>query len=241
MGDRGCYNQGAYEPLEGIDTCICMGASIAMASGLAHSGTDEPVLSVIGDGTFYHAGIPSLLNAVHNRANIVSLIFDNSITAMTGHQVNPGSGVNLMGQHTGYANLRKIVEACGVENVRVINAFDIRKLVDAVMEEMDNEGPSVIISRAPCALVVERNMRRRKLKTPVAVVDLDKCVGCKVCMKKIGCPAFSWSNDPKPHLVIDAHCNGCGLCVETCPFGAISVPGKPDSSLGITVRKEVEE
>ncbi len=237
MGDRGCYNQGAYEPLEGMDTCICMGASIAMASGLAHSGTNEPAVSVIGDGTFYHAGIPSLLNAVHNRANIVSLIFDNSITAMTGHQLNPGSGVNLMGQHTGFANLKKIVEACGVENVRVINAFDTEKLVNAVMEEIDNDGPSVIISRSPCALVVERNIRKRKMKFPRAVVDIDKCVGCKVCMKKIGCPAFGWSDDPKQHLEILPHCNGCGLCVEMCPFGAISVPDKPKGTLGITVRE----
>ncbi len=239
MGDRGCYNQGAYEPLEGMDTCICMGASIAMASGLSHSGTKEPVLSVIGDGTFYHAGIPSLLNAVHNRSNIVSLIFDNSITAMTGHQLNPGSGVNLMGQHTGFANLKKIVEACGVEHVHVINAFDVEKLVETVMEEIDHDGVSVIISRAPCALVVERNIRKKKLKMHSAVVELDKCVGCKICMKKIGCPAFSWSNDPKPHLEILSHCNGCGLCVEMCPFGAISIPDRPDGVLGISIKKEV--
>ncbi|MBN1540266.1 MAG: indolepyruvate ferredoxin oxidoreductase subunit alpha [Candidatus Thermoplasmatota archaeon] len=236
MGDRGCYNQGAYEPLEGIDSCICMGASIAMASGISHSGTNEPVLSVIGDGTFYHSGIPSLLNAVHNRSNIVSLIFDNSITAMTGHQMNPGTGINLMGESTGFANLKKIVQACGVERVQVISAFDTKKLIEAVMEEIDQPGPSVIISRAPCALVVERNIRKRKMEMYRAEVDLEKCIGCKACMKKIGCPAFGWSNEPKPHLEILPHCNGCGLCVETCPFGAISVPGKPDDALGISVK-----
>ncbi|MBN1390319.1 MAG: indolepyruvate ferredoxin oxidoreductase subunit alpha [Candidatus Thermoplasmatota archaeon] len=242
MGDRGCYNQGAYAPLEGIDSCICMGASIAMASGISHSGTNEPVLSVIGDGTFFHSGIPSLLNAVHNRSNIVSLIFDNSITAMTGHQVNPGTGVNLMGVHTGNANLKKIVEACGVERVQVINAFDTKRLIDAVMEEIDQPGPSVIISRSPCALVVERNVRQRKLKMYRAEVDLDKCIGCKVCMKKIGCPAFGWGDDPKPHLEILPHCNGCGLCVEMCPFGAISVPEKREGALGISVKpREVRE
>ena len=236
MGDRGCYNQGAYEPLEGMDTCICMGASIALASGVAHSGTNEPSLAVIGDGTFYHAGIPSLLNAVHNRANITTLIFDNSITAMTGHQRNPGSGWNLMGQMTGFANLKKIVEACGIERVRIVNAYDSENLVKAVMEEMDYEGPSVIISRAPCALVLERNIKKRKQKVPQAKVDLEKCVGCKACMKKIGCPAFSWSTDPKPHLEILTHCNGCGLCVQTCPFKAISVPGKPATAFGITIK-----
>ncbi|MFO8051249.1 MAG: indolepyruvate ferredoxin oxidoreductase subunit alpha [Thermoplasmatota archaeon] len=242
MGDRGCYNQGAYEPLEGMDTCICMGASIAMASGLSHTGTSEPVISVIGDGTFYHAGIPSLLNAVHNRANIVSLIFDNSITAMTGHQVNPGTGVNLMGERTGFANLKKMVEACGVERVKVLSAFDTNNLIKAVMEEIEQPGPSVIISRAPCALVVERNIKKKKLKLYKAEVDLDKCVGCKVCMKKIGCPAFGWGQDPKPHLEILPYCNGCGLCVEMCPFGAISVPDKRKGALGITVRpREVKE
>jgi len=234
MGDRGCYNQGAYEPLEGMDTCICMGASIAMASGVSHSGTNEPVISVIGDGTFYHAGIPSLLNAVHNRSNITSFIFDNSITAMTGHQVNPGTGVNLMGDHTGFANLKKIVEACGVERVHVINAFDTGKLIDTMLEEIEQPGPSVIISRSPCALVVERQVRQRKMTLYRAEVDLEKCIGCKVCMKKIGCPAFGWSSDPKEHLEILPHCNGCGLCVEMCPFGAISVPGKREGALGIT-------
>jgi indolepyruvate ferredoxin oxidoreductase alpha subunit len=225
-----------------MDTCICMGASIAMASGISHSGTKEPVVSVIGDGTFYHAGIPSLLNAVHNRSNIVSLILDNSITAMTGHQVNPGTGVNLMGEQTGFANLRKIVEACGVERVHVINAFETEKLIEAVLEEVKHEGPSVIISRAPCALVIERKVKKKKLGVYRAQVDLDKCVGCKVCMKKIGCPAFGWSQDPKPHLEILPHCNGCGLCIEMCPFDAISVPGRREGALGIIPRaKEVKE
>jgi len=239
MGDRGCYNQGAYEPLEGMDTCICMGASIAMASGVFHSGSAEPSLAVIGDGTFYHAGIPSLLSAVHNRANITVLIFDNSITAMTGHQVNPGSGQNLMGLPAPFTNLKKVVEALGVEHVKVINSFDTKALVAAVMEEVDFDGPSVLISRSPCALVVERNLRKRKLKMPVAVVDVDKCTGCKVCMKKIGCPAFGWSQDPKPHMEVLPHCNGCGLCMQTCPFNAISIPGKKEGVLGMTIRKEV--
>ena len=109
------------------------------------------------------------------------------------------------------------------------------------MAEIDHDGVSVIISRAPCALVVERNIRKKKLKMPKAVVDIDKCVGCKICMKKIGCPAFSWSTDPKPHLEILPHCNGCGLCVEMCPFDAISVPDKPDGVLGLTVKKEVKK
>ena len=240
MGDRGCYNQGAYQPLEGMDTCICMGASIAMASGLYHSGSSEPSLSVIGDGTFYHGGMPSLLNAVHNQANIVTVIMDNSITAMTGHQPNPGTGQTVMGSKSPHTSLEKIVSALGVENIHTINAFDTEKLIETVIKEMGNEGPSVIISRSPCALVVERNLRKRKIKTPTAVVDLDKCIGCKACMKKIGCPAFGWSEDPKPHLTILPHCNGCGLCVEVCPFDAISVPDKREGALGITPVREVK-
>jgi len=241
MGDRGCYNQGAYEPLEGMDTCICMGASIAMASGLYHSGSREPSLAVIGDGTFYHGGIPSLLNAVHNRANITVLILDNSITAMTGHQVNPGTGMNLMGEMTGYANLRSIVEALGVKRVKVINSFRTGEIVRSVMEEMDQQEPSVIISRSPCALVIERNIRKRKLGLYRAVVDVDKCIGCKVCMKKIGCPAFGWSDEPKGHVEILPHCNGCGLCIDICPVNAITIPDRPDGAVGIKVRKGVDK
>jgi indolepyruvate ferredoxin oxidoreductase alpha subunit len=159
---------------------------------------------------------------------------------MTGHQRNPGTGINLMGQETGFANLKKIVQACGVERVHVVSAFDTKKLIDAVLEEIDQPGPSVIISRAPCALVVERNVRKKKMTMYKAEVDLDKCIGCKVCMKKIGCPAFGWGSEPKEHLEILPHCNGCGLCVEMCPFGAISVPGKKESALGITIKpKEV--
>jgi len=241
MGDRGCYNQGAYEPLQGMDTCICMGASIAMASGVYHSGAREPSLAVIGDGTFYHAGMPSLLNAVHNWSNITVMILDNSITAMTGHQPNPGTGKNLMSREVPHANLLKIVKALGVEHVEVINAYDTKLLVETVLREMEYDGPSVIISRAPCAIVVERELRKRKLKTFKADVSLEKCTGCKACMKKIGCPAFGWSNDPKPHLTILPHCNGCGLCVEVCPFKAISVPGKGEKVKGVTVRpKEVK-
>jgi indolepyruvate ferredoxin oxidoreductase alpha subunit len=147
-----------------------------------------------------------------------------------------------MGEETGFANIRKIVEACGVERVHVISAFDTEKLIEAVLEEIDQPGPSVIISRAPCALVVERNIRKRKMTMYKAEVDLDKCVGCKVCMKKIGCPAFGWGQDPKPHLEILPHCNGCGLCIEMCPFDAISIPGKKEGSLGIVpMRKEVDQ
>jgi indolepyruvate ferredoxin oxidoreductase alpha subunit len=215
-----------------------MGASIAMASGVYHSGAKEPSVAVIGDGTFYHAGMPSLMNAVHNWSNITVVIFDNSITAMTGHQPNPGTGTNIMRRSVPHANLKKVVQALGVEHVQVISAYDTKKLVEAVLTEMAYEGPSVIISKAPCAIVVERELRKRKLKTYKAKVDLDKCTGCKSCMKKIGCPAFGWSTDPKPHVTILPHCNGCGLCIETCPFKAISVPGKKDSIKGISVRTE---
>ncbi len=240
FGDRGCYNQGAYEPLEGMDTCICMGASIAMACGHSHSGSREPSLAVIGDGTFYHAGIASLQNAVHNRSDITVLIFDNSITAMTGHQRNPGTGINLMGEETGFADLKKIVESVGVDSVKVVSAFKVKDLVSSVMEEMGRPGVSVIISRAPCALVVERNLRKRKLKPQKAVVDFDKCIGCKVCLKKIGCPAFGWKTDPKPHLEILPYCNGCGLCVDVCPTKAISVPGRKEGQVGILPQREVK-
>ncbi len=217
-GDRGCYNQGAHAPLEAIDTCICMGASIAMASGFSHANVKEPSLAVIGDGTFFHGGIPSLLNAVHNWSDITVLILDNSITGMTGHQPNPGTGNDAMGRPQKKIDIFEVVKSMGVERIFEINAFDTENVISRVKEEIKANGPSVIISRAPCAIVVERE---KKGKFEKATVDEDACTGCKLCINTLGCPAFEF-HDGK--LVINDLCTGCGLCSKICPVDAIDSP-----------------
>lgn len=224
LGDRGCYNQGVYEPLAGIDTCICMGASIAMASGMYLSGVKEPILAVIGDGTFLHSGISSLLNAVQHKSKITVVIFDNSITGMTGHQPNAGTGRTLMGEEAPKVDLLTLVEGLGVTSARVIESFHTELLIDSIIRTIDNPGPKVIISKGTCAVLAGRERRVIKEKVQPAVVNINLCNGCKVCMKQLGCPAFSWSAEEKPHLVILSNCDGCGLCVQVCPKNAITIP-----------------
>ncbi|NHJ47929.1 MAG: indolepyruvate ferredoxin oxidoreductase subunit alpha, partial [Asgard group archaeon] len=213
LGDRGCYNQGVYEPLAGIDTCICMGASIAMAHGMYKAGVEEPILAVIGDGTFQHSGIPSLLNAVQHKAKITVVIFNNSITAMTGHQPNPGTGRDLMGDPTPDIDLLTMVKGLGVENVKEIESFQTKSIIDHITSTIDDPGPKVIISKGSCAIMDYRARRVKKETVQRAVVNAELCNGCKVCMKKLGCPAFSMTEGEDPHLVILTNCNGCGLCV----------------------------
>jgi indolepyruvate ferredoxin oxidoreductase alpha subunit len=224
LGDRGCYNQGVYEPLAGIDTCICMGASIAMASGMYLSGVKEPIFAVIGDGTFLHSGISSLLNAVQHKSKITIVIFDNSITGMTGHQPNAGTGRTLMGADAPKIALLDIVKGLGVTNVKVIESFHTDLIIDTITRTIDDPGPKVIISKGTCAVLAGRERRVKNEKAPRAVVDIELCNGCKVCMKQLGCPAFSWSEEEKPHLVILSNCDGCGLCVQVCPKKSIAIP-----------------
>ncbi|HEQ78874.1 MAG TPA: indolepyruvate ferredoxin oxidoreductase subunit alpha, partial [Euryarchaeota archaeon] len=217
-GDRGCYNQGAHAPLSAIDTCICMGASIAMASGFYHANVDEPIVAVIGDGTFFHGGLPSLLNAVHNYSNITVAILDNSITGMTGHQPNPGTGMDAMGRKVKQVDIFDVVKALGVDRIFEVNAFETNKVVERFMEEINMPGPSVVISKAPCAIVVSREKKGNFQK---AVVDEEKCKGCKLCINTLGCPAFAFE---EKKLVINDLCTGCGLCATVCPFDAITAP-----------------
>ncbi|MEM3341751.1 MAG: thiamine pyrophosphate-dependent enzyme, partial [Thermoplasmata archaeon] len=248
FGDRGCYNQGAQPPLEAIDTCICMGASIAMASGFYHSKQKEKAVAVIGDGTFYHAGVPGLINAVHNWSDITVMILDNSITSMTGRQPNAGTGFNAKGDESLPLDLVSLVKACGVEFVMVADAFNQPELKAAIKAAMEYKGPAVVISRGPCALFLkdlakkertrsgekekekEKTLQKPNLSKVYSrnqtyqkrVVVKENCTGCRVCMKKTGCPAMSYDKEKKKIVLLDT-CNGCGLCSYFCRLGAIGI------------------
>ena len=213
-GDIGCYTLGAVQPLQSVDTTICMGASVSAALGMAKARGKEfnkKLVSVIGDSTFMHSGITGLVDIVYNKGNNTVIILDNSITGMTGHQQNPTTGYTIRGEETKQANLIALCKAVGVENVVVADPFDVKNFEKVVKAEVEREEPSVIIAQRPCALL-------KTVKYTGHCKIGDNCKNCKLCMK-LGCPAITIKDDK---VVIDStQCNGCGLCMNVCPFGAI--------------------
>ena len=220
-GDIGCYTLGALPPLQSVDTCVCMGASVGVQHGMEKSAgrefTRNKVVSVIGDSTFIHSGITGLIDIVYNKGNSTVIILDNSITGMTGHQQNPTTGFTIKMEPTKQVDLIKLCNAIGVDRVRVCDPFDIKGFEEAVKEEISVDEPSVIISQRPCAL-----LKNVKFPGPIEI-NQDKCVKCKMCMR-IGCPAISAKDGV---VSIDAtQCNGCGLCKNLCKVGAIGGSAK---------------
>lgn len=215
-GDIGCYTLGAAPPLQCLDTTICMGASVSAAHGMAKARGEEfnkKLVSVIGDSTFMHSGITGLVDIVYNKGNNTVIILDNSITGMTGHQDNPTTGYTIRKEPTKQVNLVALCKSIGVEHIVVADPFDIANFEKVVKEEVEREEPSVIIAQRPCALLPEM----RKTYSGLCEIT-DKCKKCKICMK-LGCPAISLVDGA---VKIDAtQCNGCGLCINVCPFHAI--------------------
>ncbi len=216
LGDIGCYTLGSAAPLSAVDTTLCMGASLSAVHGFNKMGgkeTENSTVAVIGDSTFMHSGMTGLANIAYNQSNSVSIILDNSITGMTGHQQNPLTGYNIKGDPAGKIDLEALCRAMGFNRVRVVDPYDLKECDRVIKEELAAEEPSVIISRRPCVLL------KYVKKNPPLKVDRDKCVGCKSCMK-IGCPSISLK-DGKAH--IDATlCVGCGVCEQMCAVDAFS-------------------
>ena len=214
MGDIGCYTLGALAPLNAIDACVCMGASVGMAHGMEKARGEEAAaktVAVIGDSTFVHSGITGLVDMVYNSGTSTVILLDNSITGMTGHQQNPATGKNIRGEVAPQLDFVKLFDAIGVKNVRVADPFDLKEFEKVVKEETARREVSVIIAKRPCALL------DKTVKKPFKI-NSEKCKRCGMCMK-IGCPAIQRNGDD---IVIDSSlCNGCTLCSKICPFGAI--------------------
>ena len=212
-GDIGCYTLATYPPLNAIDTTACMGASIGHALGMEKAGIGSKLVAVIGDSTFLHSGITGLVDAVYDEAQITLIILDNSTTAMTGHQDHPGTGVSAQGKKTQAVDIERLIRGIGVDDVKVVDAFDMKALRSAARSSMNNPELSVIIVRGTCAM-------RLRTRSGPRVIDAEKCDGCGTCLK-IGCPAIQKEGE---QVYIDATlCVGdaCTICEQLCPEKAI--------------------
>jgi indolepyruvate ferredoxin oxidoreductase alpha subunit len=225
-GDIGCYTLAAVEPLKSMDTTVSMGSSIANAVGLAKAGTEtRPIVATIGDSTFLHSGIPPLIDAVYNNADITVFLLDNHITAMTGGQDHPGTGKTLRGEDTARVDFEKLIRAIGVEFVRTVDSYDMADMQRHLREAMEFKGVAVVISDRPCVLDPV------KIKGPAFEVKQEDCVACQSCMN-LGCPALTWSDEwyeGRHKVKINPEqCIGCSLCAQLCTSGTIRPMQMPE-------------
>ncbi len=227
VSDIGCYSLSVNPPFNAFDYSICMGAGFSSLIGLAKAlelaGDTRKPLGSLGDSTFFHSGMTGLVDIVAADANVIAVIVDNSITALTGHQDNPGTMYNLMGQPSPVIHIENIVRATGLDEsrIRIVDPLDTAAVEEALSTGIAMKGPFVIITRRPCALI--KSVAKANAGK-YCVVDPDKCKGCKLCMK-IACPSIAFENG-KARIFDTTNCNGCGLCVAQCKFGAIERKGE---------------
>jgi indolepyruvate ferredoxin oxidoreductase alpha subunit len=215
FGDIGCYTLAALPPLSNMDTCICMGASISASAGLvrARKGESRRMACVIGDSTFMHSGITGLIDAVHNQNPFVTCILDNRITAMTGHQNNPLTGMNLAGGPTYTVDLKALVSACGVQHISEVDAWNMEQMTSTLNKHWELAEPSVVIVKRDC-------VEWRRTRESAYTVDTELCTGCKSCVR-LGCPAIVFDGAARKSSIDPMMCVGCSLCAQECKFVAI--------------------
>ncbi len=234
-GDIGCYSLGVIEPLSAIHTLGSMGDGIAVAQGAVKSGSTEKYVAVIGDSTFFHSGIPALANAVYNQTPFVTIIMDNRITGMTGHQDNLGTGKTLQGKTAPIIDIEALVRAMGVQHVTTLPSFEVDKIETTLKDYLKLDEPSVLITLEPCALLPDSRKRWEPL-----YINAEACNGCTLCFR-VGCPAILKSEEldehtQRPKAIIDPTlCTGCEVCSQICPRDAISFR-KEHQQNGITIQ-----
>jgi indolepyruvate ferredoxin oxidoreductase alpha subunit len=237
-GDIGCYTLGFLPPLSALHTCGCMGASIGVAHGVSKAEIAQKHVAVIGDSTFFHTGIPALLNVAYNQSDTVVLILDNRTTAMTGHQENPGTGQTLMGQPTYAVDLEVLARSMGIERVHTVDSYNLSEVEAALRDCLEAEGPAVIVAKRACALLPEARREWKPL-----TVDAEACNGCGRCFR-VGCPAIVRSDEidertKRAKARIDPLlCTGCEICAQVCPQQAIA--GRADRTPQHANESEVE-
>lgn len=210
-GDIGCYTMGNAMPLDMVDTCLCMGAGLGIAQGVGHIEPDTSCFAFVGDSTFFAAAIPGVVNAVYNQAEMTLVVLDNSTTAMTGHQPHPGTGHTMMGEVVAKVNIEAVLQGIGVTAVETVNPLDLAKSIEVVRKMAGMPGVKAIIFKYPCIAITKPEGKM--------AVDIDKCVGCRKCIREIGCPGLIIRDG---QVTIDESlCTGCGLCSQICPFEAI--------------------
>ncbi len=219
-GDIGCYTLASLPPLKALHACVCMGASIGMATGISQvQGTKRPLFAVIGDSTFVHSGITPLIDAIYNKANVTIIILDNRITAMTGGQVHPATGQTLQGEETKSVDFIALAKALGVDHIEEFDPYDFERTLEILKAASKREGVNVLVTTRPCMLFPKKHREE-----PYEIVAAD-CNGCGVCLK-IGCPAISRSGElTDKNLAIpvidETSCTGCHLCADICPVDCI--------------------
>ncbi len=217
-GDIGCYTLGGAAPLNAADTCVCMGGGFSVGMGLAKTlaltGDTRKVFGVVGDSTFFHSGMTGAAEIIYNKGPMIPVVLDNSITGMTGHQDNPGSGKTLQGEIAEKIRIEKVLESMGYQFIQIVDPQDLKAMDEAVVKAAASEVPAAIVVRRPCLLI-----KGIKHDIGKCVVDTDKCIGCKSCLR-VGCPAILVEN--KKAKIDQNQCVGCTVCAQVCPKGAIT-------------------
>lgn len=222
VGDIGCYGMMGLPPIRSFILTNCMGGSIGISNGIAKTGVNLPIIAFIGDSTFYHAGIPSLINATFNKAKFTTVILDNEVTGMTGFQSHPGTGYTAMGEETTKVKIEDLVKACGIDSVEIVDPYNARKSIDAMKRTLAQPKASAIIFRRLCSTDFIRIRRAKGLPPPTPLmVDPVLCNGCRTCTSEFGCPAITWSDKEEKASIDYTLCMGCAACVQICPQKAI--------------------
>jgi indolepyruvate ferredoxin oxidoreductase alpha subunit len=222
--DIGCYGIAGYPPIEIQETTFSMGGGCGIANGLACANTGEKIVASIGDSTFFHSGIPPLVNAVWNQHKFMLVVHDNSITAMTGEQPCPDTGMTTSGKQAPKANIEDIVKACGVRFIEIVDPYDLKATEEAYERALKHDGVSVVLARRECALRSHRKARRMGIPAKTCEVT-PECTSCGLCVR-FGCVAIGWNSEKKKASIDEVNCIGCGVCTQVCPVGAMRLKGR---------------
>ncbi len=220
--DIGCYTLGNAPPLKIADYLLCMGSNVGTACGFSYA-TEQKVVSFMGDSTFFHSSLPGIVNAVHHNNDCVITVLDNRTTAMTGHQPHPGTSKSGMGENIRMLKIEDVAKGLGIQHIEVVNPTNIEETKKAFIRSLRYKGPSVVVSRAPCILLIVSNKRKHGKNIIPYTINQHKCTQCKICINKFGCPAFFLEGN---QVKIDKTlCTSCGVCQQICPSNAIEKEG----------------